>query len=213
MSDNLVITLDRTAITAASTEHLREQLASALTMTARHLQHLAAIWQELERRGEDLSALRRGIAQYLPLIAAGRLEAEAVVRYAGQAILLRALSELPVAQQRALLEDGAVPLARLDAEGNSQQESVPLDRLSVAQIRLAFAGNSLRPVQDQVRMLLPERRQAPSGRSMSVTLHLTRDERLALAEHARRGGGRHLHVFVRERLRELGLLTIPGDTP
>src|SRR5882724_9369466 len=59
---------------------LRRELSRALTVSAEHLIYLAQVWRELERRGEDLSDLRSGLGAYLPLIASGRLAAEAVVR-------------------------------------------------------------------------------------------------------------------------------------
>ena len=65
-----------------STQQLRAALAQSLTISARHLAYLASVWGELEKRGEDLSDLRTGLAVYLPQIAAGRLDADAVIRFA-----------------------------------------------------------------------------------------------------------------------------------
>ena len=48
-------------IDAETTAELRAGLAQALEVTARHLTYLAALWRELERRGEDLSGLRGGV--------------------------------------------------------------------------------------------------------------------------------------------------------
>ena len=59
-----------TRVHEMDTPTLRGELARALTVTAETLEYLAAIWRELERRGQDLSELRKGMGQYLPLIAA-----------------------------------------------------------------------------------------------------------------------------------------------
>ena len=68
--------LDR--IGSLDTAELRAELASAIGLTAKHLLHLAAIWAELEHRGEDLTDLRTGIGAYLPEIAAGSVVPEAI---------------------------------------------------------------------------------------------------------------------------------------
>lgn len=81
------------------TSALRAELAHALKLTANHLLYLAAVWSELERRGEDLSNLRVGFAGWLPAIAAGTVAPEVVVAFAGQPRKLRAIAKLPVAEQ------------------------------------------------------------------------------------------------------------------
>src|SRR6516162_3956035 len=94
--------LDGAALTAASTEELRAELARGLTMTAAVLTRLGAVWAELERRGEDLADLRQGLARTLPLIASGLLAAEAVVAFAGRPLVLRCLEGVALDQQRAM---------------------------------------------------------------------------------------------------------------
>src|SRR6185312_4651239 len=84
------------------TPDLRAELARGLSLTADTLTRLGMVWQELERRGEDLADLRQGLAKTLPLIAAGRLAAEAVVAFAGRPSLLRALEGVPLERQRSL---------------------------------------------------------------------------------------------------------------
>ncbi len=94
-----------------STADLRRELARGIEVTAEHLRRLAAIWRELERRGEDLTSLRKGLAFYLPLIAADKVDAYLVSRFAGSGELLRIAATLPVGVQRELArEDAAVPL-------------------------------------------------------------------------------------------------------
>ncbi|GLS13595.1 hypothetical protein [Hydrogenophaga electricum] len=132
-----------------STQTLRGELAKSLTMSARHLQHLALIWAELEKRGEDLSDLRTGLAVYLPMIAAGRLDAEAVIRFAGQPTVLRSLANLPVERQHALALGGTVPVLTVNAAGEYQSTELPAHTLTAAQARLVFSGDSIRSPAEQ----------------------------------------------------------------
>ena len=57
---------DRETLTRVSLDDLRKMLASEIEITAHHISKMALIWAELERRGEDMTALRSGIARYLP---------------------------------------------------------------------------------------------------------------------------------------------------
>lgn len=148
MTNNLIPT---DAISRADTPTLRGELAKAIAITAETLQHMGAIWRELEQRGEDLSDLRSGLAGYLPMIASGHLRAEAVVRYAGKAMLLRSIAALPMAEQDQLLKDDAVDVVEIGADGEVKTNKIPLARITSAQVRTAFAPYGLRPQVEQVR--------------------------------------------------------------
>lgn len=113
--------LDISNLRACSTVELKAELANALKLTAHHLTYLAAIWGELEKRGEDLSALKTGIGKYLALIASGSLLAEAVVAFAGEPMLLRRVSMLPLAEQKKAIENGSVPSLRPRVETVSRE--------------------------------------------------------------------------------------------
>lgn len=101
-----------------STESLREALAHTIEVSALHIVRMALIWKELDRRGVDLSDLRRGLFEYLPAIAAGRLDAHLVVRLAGKPSLLRRVQQLPLQQQRALADRGTVAITRPALDGS-----------------------------------------------------------------------------------------------
>jgi hypothetical protein len=77
-------------------------------LTSEYLLYLAAIWGELERRGEDLSDLKRGIGKYLPLIASGSVLADTVVAFAGEPATLRAVAALPPKEQERIVRGGGV---------------------------------------------------------------------------------------------------------
>lgn len=154
-----------------STQALRAELAQSLTMSARHLAYLAMIWRELENRGEDLSDLRTGLAVYLPQIAAGHLEAEAVIRYAGHPMLLRNIATLPIEQQRRLLAGETVPVLTVGSSGEYEQAALPAHTLTPAQARMVFGDGKIRSVSEQQAILDSQRvtakrrsRPGPDGR-------------------------------------------------
>jgi hypothetical protein len=101
--------LDVTRLGDLDTPTLRAALGDALRLTVRHLVYVAAIWKELEHRGEDLTPLRQGIGAYLPAIASGEVLAETVVNFAGRPGLLRTVAALPPAEQRAIADGRAAP--------------------------------------------------------------------------------------------------------
>jgi hypothetical protein len=139
------------------TADLRAALARGLELTAETLTRLALIWGELERRGEDLRELRKGMARLLPLIAAGRLAAEAVVAFAGRPVILRALDGLPLAEQRHLAAGELVDV--VDPTNPQEINRLPLTTLPALAISQVIFEGRIRSIQEQ-RMVLRERRKA-----------------------------------------------------
>ena len=187
-----------TNIQAVPSHDLRRALAQAIGITAKTLAYLAEIWRELERRGEDLSDLRSGLMLYLPLVASGRLEPELVVRCAGQTMLLRAASELPLDQQRELLRTGA-QIATTDADRQSVVVHKPLERLSAAEVRRLFSMGRVRAAQEQMQMLAPVTGSRAS-KSVAITVTITQAEYEELKSRAT-ARGKKTPTFVREILR------------
>jgi len=134
---------------AMSTQQLREQLAKSLTMTAQHLQYLSLIWAELEKRGEDLSDLRTGLAVYMPQIAAGRLSAQAVIRFAGQPTVLKSVAMLPLQEQEAMANGKPVRVLTVNAKGEYEDTELPAYTLTAAQARMVFDGDKIRSPMEQ----------------------------------------------------------------
>lgn len=147
-----------------STQSLRDELARTLTLSAQTLQRLAGIWQELERRGEDLSDLRAGLAGYLPLIAAGQLDAEVVVRFAGNKTLLGTISRLPLPEQHRLAIGGNVEILNIDENGNEVVTQVPAHALSATQARQIFADGWVRKPEEQRAVIALRRNSSQSPR-------------------------------------------------
>lgn len=136
-------------LNSMSTQQLRTALAQSLTLSAQHLAYLALIWGELEKRGEDLSDLRTGMAAYLPQIAAGRLDAEAVIRFAGQPTVLRSLAGLPLQRQQALAKGEPVKVLTATADGSYTAAEMPAYTLTAAQARMVFDGDKIRSPDEQ----------------------------------------------------------------
>jgi hypothetical protein len=129
--------VDAIDLSGMTTEALKAELASVLGIAARDLVRLAAVWAELERRGEDLSALRSGLLAYLPRIAAGVVLPETVVRFMGQPALLRKIAGLPPDSQRRLTDGDGVLVAERSDSGWTHR-LVPAHRLSASQVWQVF---------------------------------------------------------------------------
>jgi len=147
MTTQIMVRPDSRDLTAATTDDLRGELARGLTLTADTLTRLGMVWGELERRGEDLSDLRHGLARTLPLIATGRLSAEAVVAFAGRPILLRALEGVPLEQQCRLAT--GEPVQVIDLERPGETISMPLATLPAAAVRVVFGDGEVRSPEAQ----------------------------------------------------------------
>ncbi len=162
-----------------SIDDLRAEFKKAVEITANHVARLALIWAELERRGEDMSALRSGIGAYLASVAAGRLIPEAVVRLAGNRTALRAIAYLSVGEQRRIITAGTIAVKRHYAV-----EDVPIHRLTPADVGRAFdvlEGRIRSPAEQSETK--PRRARDPQKR---IILSLTADQHRALLAHADR---------------------------
>ena len=156
-----LIKYQNTDISAVSTADLKTELAKSLTVTADYLQYIAAIWQELETRGEDMTALRHGLFAYIPMIATRQLDARLVVSYAGQKTLLACLAKLPPSQQIKLAESGAVDVAALDDDNQQIVTTIPLADLTVTQVYQVFGDGAIAPPQQQYFALAARQKAKP----------------------------------------------------
>lgn len=99
-----------TQIQAASNDQLMQLLSDTVTITSKYIWLLSKVWKELENRGVDLSHLRSGIAYYLPMVAEAKIDASAVLAFAGQQLLLREISLMPIELQKSLANGKLVDL-------------------------------------------------------------------------------------------------------
>lgn len=142
--------LDR--VRELDTPALRAELAQAIGHTARHLTYLAAVWKELESRGENLSDLRTGIGTYLPLIASGAVLPETVIAFAGQSTLLRAVAALPIEDQRRIANGEPVPVV-VKQDGKFSHRMLPASALPASLVRQVFGERKLRTETEQIALL------------------------------------------------------------
>lgn len=138
-------------------DELRDELRSALQMTAESLRRVAMIIRVLEDRGEDLSSLRIGLLSYLRQIAHGRVMPEVVIHYAQSPMLLHFVSELPVVDQRRLVEGELVEIAVWEFDGTIVGRRVDPLQLSRSEAMQLFHRGRLRPLDEQSNILRDRR--------------------------------------------------------
>ncbi|UOO77907.1 hypothetical protein LVJ85_05455 [Neisseria sp. Dent CA1/247] len=141
-------------VSELSTAELKERLAAAVSITAEYLTYIAAVWQELEKRGEDMSSLRHGLMAYIPMIANKRLDARVVVNYAGQKTLIASLASLPIERQQQLIEKGSIDIVELSDDKQQLVRSVELSQLTAAQVYQAIGDGYIKKPDEQYQMLL-----------------------------------------------------------
>ena len=155
--------LQPTDLTRLSNEELRTVLAKQLTLTAAALMEAALIWTELQRRGVDMTALRSGLASYLPRIARRELAAEAVVTFAGRRALLQSLSGMSLDEQRRYAAGETVNVVECDDNGALVTSQRQLNELSQREIVLVIANGRVRTPAEQ-RQSIAHMNQRPSTR-------------------------------------------------
>ena len=192
---------------AMSTEALKAQLAKAVSITAEYLGYIAMVWQELERRGEDMTAMRHGLMTYVPMIANKELDARVVVNYAGQKTLIAVMSNLPLEEQQALLERGSVDIVDLDEDKQQRVRTVALGDLTAAQVYQAFGDGELRSAPQQYQLLLMRDKAGmrKSGKRPRVTSNLKIDGDYLVVANAHRLSLATLRQFLREHDIELAV--------
>lgn len=119
---NEVALFDQNQIQAASIADLKAELSRTLKVTNEYLVYMALIWNELNNRGEDLSELKSGLFQYIPMIATNQLDASLVVEFAGNKTLLSALSRIDIEKQKEIAVSKKIPFVRL-GESNEKIET------------------------------------------------------------------------------------------
>lgn len=139
--------LDKTDLAALPTDALRAELAQQMTVTAQHLQRLASIVAELERRDEDLSELKVGMLGYLRRIAAGQLHPDAVVRYLDYPMLLNRVATLPVNDQERLANGDPIKLV-VWREGKTETRMMDPIKLTRDQVSQVFGSSGV--IRDEV---------------------------------------------------------------
>ena len=147
------------SISSLTNEQLRSELATQIMLTAESLYRAAKIWTELKRRGVDLSALRSGLALYLPRIARSELAAETIVAFAGQRTLLQHLVGMPLNEQRRYASGDVIDIVERDPEGQFQTVSRQLFDLSGREVIQVLEEGRVRSVDEQKSTLIRQNQQ------------------------------------------------------
>lgn len=140
-------------IKTLETQELKKLLVEGIQITARQLYYLSMIWKELEERGEDLSAFKKGLAVYLPDIARGILDANVVVKFAHLKILINAIKTLPINQQKKLTEDNcSLPVLIETKDGGYMEKNIPVNAMSSQQVKQVFNGGKILDIKEQEKL-------------------------------------------------------------
>lgn len=109
------------------------------------------------------------------MIAAGQLDAEAVVRFAGNKTLLTAVSRLPVPEQHRLATGGEVDILTIDQDGNEIVRPTPAHLLKATQVRQIFGEGWVRNTEEQ-RAVIDQPRQPSRRKNQKISVdHKTGD--------------------------------------
>ncbi|MPX54828.1 hypothetical protein [Moraxella catarrhalis] len=151
-----LVLLSKAQIVTADTQTLKDEFAKSIKVTADSLSYMATIYHELQNRGVDLSGLKGGLAEYLPMIASNQIDARLVVEYAGNKTLLSCLAKLSHEQQHALIESPTIKYVTIDENHKKVVENLSLEDVRSSQIFQVFdsyAGR-VRTVDEQYQHLL-----------------------------------------------------------
>lgn len=157
---NELTLLNSNQIQSATNEQLKDELARSLKITSDYLVYMSLIWSELNKRGFDLSELKSGLFQYIPLIATNQLDARLVVEFAGNKTLLSALSRLEIHQQAQIADTKIVPFVYLNDDDTKVVTELDLTKAKATEIYQVFGGESGFRNADQQYVLLMNRQQA-----------------------------------------------------
>lgn len=153
-----------------STADLRSQLSEAIGMTEAAIVHVATIWAELTRRGEDLSNVRFSLARFMLPVARGELLPGLVVAMSGQTRALERVAELSITDQQHLVDGGALSIYR----GADRIEHAALADLTYGQIALAIRDGHIRSTAEQKlaydRSQKQRRKSSARGRPVKITV-------------------------------------------
>lgn len=156
---NEVILLEKNQIETASIDDLKAELSRTLKVTSQYLVYMALIWSELNKRGVDLSALRSGLFEYIPLIATNQLNPDLVIEFAGNKTLLSALSRIPIEHQNWIAETKQVAFVKLGDKQERIDCTLDLTRAKASEIYQVFGGeNGLRTPDQQYELIKSRQR-------------------------------------------------------
>lgn len=170
-------------IAITTNEQLLGLLSDTLMVTAKYIQILAKVWRELENRGVDLNHLRSGIAYYLPMIADDKIDASVVLAFAGQQLLLREISLMPIDLQKKLANGELVKVVEYKKETKTfTTKTLPLKQISTRLYPQLFDMGRLLSEQEQMAFL--QRKAAKTKQKNTAKLQGTPIKRKSVSYNA-----------------------------
>jgi len=135
---------------------LLKEFKNSLSLTVFHLQKMAVIWDILTNRGIDLSEYKKGLIEFVPLIAQNKLIPEFVTDFAGQRNLINHVSRIPVEEQRRLLKVGKVEKLTILEDGAEVVQNLDLNEIKSGELYQIFGSDKLRTIEDQRLLLIKQ---------------------------------------------------------
>lgn len=137
--------LSKQEIETASIEQLKAEFSRTLQITSEYLVYMSLIWKALDNRGVDLSNLKKGLMEYIPLIAMKKLDARFVVEHAGNRTLLSALARLRIEKQEEIIVTGGVDVLK-----DGETLNLDLNQLTLKEVHQVFdAEKGIRNINEQ----------------------------------------------------------------
>lgn len=146
-------------IQVASNDELMQLLSNTVMITSKYIWLLSKVWKELENRGVDLSHLRSGIAYYLPMIADAKIDASAVLAFAGQQLLLREISLMPIELQKSLASGDLVDLVEYKQDTDEfVTKKIPVKSISSRHYSQIFDMGRVLSESEQIEYLMEKQK-------------------------------------------------------
>lgn len=151
--------IELSSVEKMSDDELMRNLTEGIRLTAEVLCRLSLVWAELERRGKDLSHLRKGLMSYIPIIASGEIIPEAVVMYAKRPKIIESLRGVPIQTQRDLiLNEKKISTVIIQPNGKPETVEFTLQSLPNHLIKQVFSDGRIIDVSEQKTMILTKNR-------------------------------------------------------
>ncbi|NOZ98064.1 MAG: hypothetical protein GXO52_09955 [Gammaproteobacteria bacterium] len=180
---NDIVLFNKDQIELATIDVLKAELSRTLKVTSQYLVYMSMIWAELNKRGVDLSGLKSGLFEYIPLIAMNKLNPDLVIEFAGNKTLLSALSRVPIEQQNWIAETKSVAFAKIGDNQEKIETVLDLTKAKPHEIYQVFGGEmGIRNVNQQYALILsrnedkkPKQRQGRSKTYKTVGFDKNRE--------------------------------------
>ena len=166
--NELISKINKEDLQVLDNNALLDEFKNSLSVTVFHLQKMAVIWDILTSRGVDLSKYKKGLIEFVPLIAQNRLLPQFVTDFAGQKNLINHVSKISLHEQEKLLEHGIVQKISILEDGTELVEDLALDEIRSDELYQIFGTDSLRTIEEQRKLIANSRRLANTKKPIKL---------------------------------------------